>query len=117
MSSMSMTALEATKQKRTHVRWIVCGLMWAAIAINFIDRTTLAIATPHIMQDLSITTEEMGMVMSAFFLCYALLQIPAGFVSEKFGQRKALGMSVLWWSIATALTGLATGFKSYAYLK
>ena len=112
MSSMSMTALEATKQKRTHVRWIVCGLMWAAIAINFIDRTTLAIATPHIMQDLSITTEEMGMVMSAFFLCYALLQIPAGFVSEKFGQRKALGMSVLWWSIATALTGLATGFKS-----
>lgn len=112
MSSMSTTALEATKQKRTHVRWIVCGLMWAAIAINFIDRTTLAIATPHIMQDLSITTEEMGMVMSAFFLCYALLQIPAGFVSEKFGQRKALGMSVLWWSIATALTGLATGFKS-----
>lgn len=68
MSSMSMTALEATKQKRTHVRWIVCGLMWAAIAINFIDRTTLAIATPHIMQDLSITTEEMGMVMSAFFV-------------------------------------------------
>ena len=75
MSSMSMTALEATKQKRTHVRWIVCGLMWAAIAINFIDRTTLAIATPHIMQDLSITTEEMGMVMSAFFLCYGECKI------------------------------------------
>ena len=34
------------------------------------------------------------------------------YTPEKFGQRKALGMSVLWWSIATALTGLATGFKS-----
>lgn len=104
-------------QKRTHVRWAVAAMMWAAIAINFIDRTTLAIATPHIMRDLSITTEEMGMLMSAFFLCYALLQIPAGFISEKIGQRKALGLSVLWWSVATGLTGVATGFKSLLGLR
>lgn len=112
MSTTSITALEASKQKKTHIRWFVCALMWGAIAINFIDRTMLAIATPYIMNDLSITTEEMGMVMSAFFLCYALLQIPAGVISEKYGQRKALGWSVLWWSVATALTGIATGFKS-----
>ena len=87
--------------------------MWAAIAINFLDRTTLAIATPHIMEEIHITTEEMGMLMSAFFLCYALLQIPAGFISDKFGQRKILGLSVFWWSIATGLTGLASGFKSF----
>lgn len=105
----NVTALEMKQQKRTRVRWAVAGMMWAAIAINFIDRTTLAIATPHIMSDLGVTTEEMGMLMSAFFLCYALLQIPAGFISEKFGQRKALGLSVLWWSIATGLTGIATG--------
>lgn len=104
-------------QKRTRVRWIVAAMMWAAIAINFIDRTTLAIATPHIMEDLGVTTAEMGMCMSAFFLCYALLQIPAGFLSEKFGQRKVLGLSVLWWSIATGLTGIATGFKSLLGLR
>lgn len=113
----NVTALEMKQQKRTRVRWAVAGMMWAAIAINFIDRTTLAIATPHIMSDLGVTTEEMGMLMSAFFLCYALLQIPAGFISEKFGQRKALGLSVLWWSIATGLTGIATGFKSLLALR
>jgi ACS family glucarate transporter-like MFS transporter len=117
MTSINDTTIEMQQVKRTRVRWMVAAMMWAAIAINFIDRTTLAIATPHIMQDLNITTEEMGMCMSAFFLCYALLQIPAGFVSEKFGQRKALGMSVLWWSIATALTGIATGFKSLMGLR
>jgi MFS family permease len=105
------------RAKRTKVRWIVAIMMWAAIAINFIDRTTLAIATPHIMQDLSITTEEMGILMSGFFLCYALLQIPAGFLSDKLGQRKTLGFSVLWWSIATGLTGVATGFKSLLGLR
>ena len=119
MASENNTAALAGQagEKRTHVRWAVAAMMWAAIAINFIDRTTLAIATPHIMKDLSVTTEEMGMLMSAFFLCYALLQIPAGFVSEKFGQRKALGLSVLWWSIATGLTGVATGFKSLLSLR
>lgn len=117
-STNDTVALEMEQtQKKTRVRWMVAAMMWAAIAINFIDRTTLAIATPHIMKDLSITTEQMGMLMSAFFLCYALLQIPAGFVSEKFGQRKALGLSVLWWSIATGLTGIATGFKSLLALR
>ncbi|WP_196607479.1 MFS transporter [Pectinatus frisingensis] len=103
--------------KRTKVRWIIAAMMWAAIAINFLDRTTLAIATPHIMSDLQVTTEEMGVLMSAFFLCYALLQIPAGFISDKFGQRKVLGLSVLWWSVATGLTGIATGFKSLMGLR
>lgn len=103
--------------KRTRVRFVIAGLMWAAIAINFLDRTTLAIATPHIMEDLHVSTQEMGILMSAFFLCYALLQIPAGFASDKFGQRKVLGLSVLWWSIATGLTGIATGFKSLMGLR
>lgn len=118
ITAENYTTLEASKiYKKTKMRWVIAGLMWAAIAINFLDRTTLAIATPHIMQDLHVTTQEMGMLMSAFFLCYALLQIPAGFVSEKIGQRKALGLSVLWWSIATGLTGIATGFKSLMGLR
>ena len=103
--------------KRTHVRWWIAAMMWAAIAINFIDRTTLSIATPHIMADLNVTTQEMGVLMSGFFLCYALLQIPAGFLSDKLGQKKTLGLSVLWWSIATGLTGVATGFKSLLGLR
>ncbi|MDQ0204979.1 MFS transporter [Pectinatus haikarae] len=117
MAECSASTDDSKICKRTKVRWIVAGLMWAAIAINFLDRTTLAIATPHIMQDLHVTTEEMGILMSAFFLCYALLQIPAGFVSDKLGQRKVLGLSVLWWSIATGLTGIATGFKSLMGLR
>lgn len=108
-----MLERDLNSEKPTRTRWIVAFMMWAAIAINFLDRTTLALATPHIMEDIHITTEEMGILMSAFFLCYALLQIPAGFISDKFGQRKILGLSVFWWSIATGLTGLASGFKSF----
>lgn len=99
-------------EKKTNVRWVVAALMWMAIAINYIDRTVLAAAAPFITKEFSITPGEMGIIMSGFFWSYALLQIPAGWFADRFGQKKALGFAVGWWSVATALTGLGTGFKS-----
>lgn len=96
----------------TKVRWVVAGLMWLAIAINYIDRTVLSAAAPHLIKDLDIPIEMMGLIMSAFFWSYAMLQLPAGWFADKFGQKIGLGASVAWWSVATSATGLATGFYS-----
>lgn len=99
-------------EKKSNVRWVVAALMWSAIAINYIDRTVLAAAAPYITKEFSITPSQMGIIMSGFFWSYALLQVPAGWFADKIGQKKTLGFAVAWWSIATALTGLGTGFKS-----
>jgi len=99
-------------EKKTNVRWIVAALMWSAIAINYIDRTVLAAAAPYITKEFSVTPSQMGIIMSGFFWSYALLQVPAGWFADKVGQKKTLGFAVAWWSVATALTGLGTGFKS-----
>lgn len=103
--------------QRTNVRWIVATLMWLAIAINYIDRTVLSAAAPHLIRDLQIPIDLMGFVMSAFFWSYALLQIPAGWFADRFGHKMGLGLSVAWWSIATSATGLATGFLSLCSLR
>ncbi|WP_321952211.1 MFS transporter [Paraburkholderia bannensis] len=107
----------ADARKRSRVRWWVAGLMWAAIAINYIDRTVLSAAAPRIQSQFHLSAVEMGVVMSAFFWSYALLQLPAGFLADRFGQKKVLGFAVLWWSLATAATGLANGFKSLVALR
>lgn len=104
--------MTASFGKKTNIRWIVAGLMWTAIAINYIDRTVLSAATPHLIKDLNLPLDRMGIIMSAFFWTYALLQIPSGWFADKFGQKIGLGVSVAWWSLATAATGLATGFFS-----
>jgi ACS family glucarate transporter-like MFS transporter len=96
----------------TKVRYIVAALMWLAIAINYIDRTVLSAAAPHLSKELSIPADEMGFILSAFFWSYALLQIPAGWFADRFGQKIGLGVSVALWSVATSATGLATGFFS-----
>src|SRR5689334_4018350 len=90
--------------KSTKVRWIVGGLMWLAIAINYIDRTVLSAAAPHLSKELSIPADQMGFILSAFFWSYALLQIPAGWFADRFGQKIGLGASVGLWSIATSAT-------------
>ncbi|SXE52603.1 Hexuronate transporter [Klebsiella variicola] len=59
----------------------------------------------------------MGFIMAAFFWSYSLLQIPAGWFADRFGQKKGLGIAVAWWSIATSLMGVAIGFKSLLALR
>ena len=111
-----MNILQAQQQK-TNVRWWVAAMMWAAIAINYIDRTVLSAAAPHIQSEFALTPFQMGIVLSAFFWSYALLQLPAGYIADKYGQKKTLGLAVVWWSLATAVTGIATGFKSIVALR
>ncbi|TKI02815.1 MFS transporter [Martelella alba] len=101
----------------TRIRWWIAGLMWLAIAINYIDRTVLSAAAPHLIKELSIDPEMMGLIMAAFFWSYALLQIPAGWFADRFGHKKGLGLAVGWWSVATMAMGLATGFKSLLALR
>ncbi|TDG06547.1 MFS transporter [Paraburkholderia guartelaensis] len=109
--------LATNVRNRSRIRWWVAGLMWAAIAINYIDRTVLSAAAPRIQSQFHLSAVEMGVVMSAFFWSYALLQLPAGFLADRLGQKKVLGFAVLWWSLATAATGIANGFKSLVALR
>ena len=106
-----------TTANTTRIRWWIAGLMWLAIAINYIDRTVLSAAAPHLIDELKLDPEMMGFIMAAFFWSYSLLQIPAGWFADRFGQKKGLGLAVAWWSIATSMMGVATGFKSLLALR
>ncbi|MGA9173238.1 MAG: MFS transporter [Thermoactinomyces sp.] len=99
-------------QKRTKVRWNIAILMWAAIAINYLDRTNISAAAPTLMKEFHLSAETMGLVMSSFFWTYALFQIPAGWFADKVGQRVSLAVAVAWWSLATAATVLTRGAGS-----
>lgn len=101
-----------SEQRASRIRWGVATFMWFAIAINYIDRTVLAAAAPTLIKTLSIPVDMMGIVLSAFFWSYALMQMPAGWFSDRFGQKKGLGFAVLLWSVATSATSLVSGFTS-----
>jgi len=78
--------------------------------ITFLDRINISVAGATIMQDLGLSHKQWGWVLSAFILSYGLMQVPLGVLGDKKGHRKVLATIVLWWSVFTALTGMAGGF-------
>ncbi|GMA63478.1 MFS transporter [Alicyclobacillus fastidiosus] len=104
-------------EKRTTVRWKISILMWAVIAINFVDRTNLSAAAPVLEKQFHISPAEMGVVMSSFFWSYVVFMIPSGWLADKIGQRISLALSCLWWSLATAATALVRSAGSLIWIR
>jgi len=94
------------------LRWQMIALCFVANIINFLDRSNLAIAVPRIEAELHLSPFQIGLALSAFFWTYALMQIPVGWMIDRFGVRRCLAGSVLWWSFFTAATAFVSGLPS-----
>ena len=84
-------------------RWLVFMTV-LAVYICMIDRIAISIAIIPMAEDKGWSPTVQGAVMSAFFLGYVTLQIPAGYLSDRFGGKWVLGLGVLFWSLFTLLT-------------
>ena len=84
-------------------RWLVFMTV-LAVYICMIDRFAISIAIIPMAEDNGWSPTVQGAVMSAFFLGYVTLQIPAGYLSDRFGGKWVLGLGVLFWSLFTLLT-------------
>jgi len=76
----------------------------------YLDRFCVGMAEPYIKQDLGLSTFQVGIFFSAFFLTYALCQVPSGWFSDRYGARLMLTVYILAWSLFTAMMGLSYGF-------
>ena len=96
----------------TRVRYKVMAFLCVLSFLTYFDRVCIMRAQDDIRATLGITTQQMGWIMGAFWLSYALFEIPAGWMGDRFGTRVTLTRIVLAWSLFTALSGSAMGFVS-----
>jgi len=101
----------------THARHRALGFTLVLTAIAYLDRVCISTAAPAIKADLLLSDGQMGYVFSAFTLAYALMEVPAGWMADRFGSRLMLTRIVIWWSLMTALTGWAAGFVSLLLIR
>jgi MFS transporter, ACS family, D-galactonate transporter len=90
-------------------RWFIVWLLFVASFINYLDRGTISVALPRIAGELHLGPELKGVLLSAFFWSYALMQIPVGWASDRLNLRWLYVGLFLLWSLSQGLTGLATG--------
>ncbi|HEX2453426.1 MAG TPA: MFS transporter [Vicinamibacterales bacterium] len=93
-------------------RWAVVGLLFTASLINYFDRATISFALPLISQDLQLGPEAKGVLLSAFFWSYTLMQIPMGVFADRMNLRWLYAGAFALWSVSQGLIGLATGLGS-----
>ena len=107
-----MATLQASPRVR-RIQRSSLGLLVLGCAVNYIDRSTLAVANPLIRNDLGLSIADMGLLLSAFLWAYAAFQLPAGALVDRLGPRIMLGLGMFVWSLAQALGGAVGGFWSF----
>src|SRR5467141_3956094 len=87
-------------------------LLALSIFINYIDRGNLALAAPLIKDELGLSFYQIGLLLSSFFLTYAIFQIVSGWLVDRFPVNWVLALGILLWSAATLGTGLVHSFTT-----
>src|SRR5258708_21557441 len=103
----SSTTHEAPSRARMNG---VLFLLSLSVLINYIDRSNLSIAADLIKGELRISDLQLGALLSAFFCTYGCMQIPAGWLADRFDVKWVFAAGFFLWSAATAATGLMHGF-------
>ena len=100
------------KTGRPENRWGILVLLALGLMISFVDRTSLssALADHHFVKEFALSNIERGWLGSAMFWSYGLLQLPMGWLVDRYGVKWPYAVCFLLWCLAAAATGLMTTF-------
>src|SRR6188768_555624 len=93
------------------LRWWMMGLLMVGSIINYLTRSTLAVAAPNVLKDLDITTQQYSWILSGFQVAI-MLQPICGFVMDTIGLKLGFAMFAIAWSFICMAHGLAGNWQT-----
>jgi len=109
----SAKAVEKARFKIPHLRWYICGLLFLATTINYIDRQVLGILAPDLQREIGWSELTYGRIVIAFQISYAVMMLVSGKIIDRIGTKIGFALAIVWWSKAAmghALARSAFGF-------
>ena len=103
--------------KQTRIRFQILVFLFFNVVINYMDRSNISVAANMISADLKLTPVQLGYIFSAFGWTYAILQIPGGIMTDRYGARLVYTFSLILWSVITIAQGFATSFIALFILR
>ena len=110
MTTHSTDAPPQGRPRQKNFRQTILVMLTAAMVINYMDRSALAVAMPFITEDFHLTDVEKGIIFSSFSVGYALFNFLGGVLSDKFGAKKVFVWAMVFWSAMCGLTAGAFNF-------
>lgn len=93
-------------QPSGNFRWVICGLLFFSVAVNYIDRLVIGILKKPLSAELGWSDADYGHIAAAFSFAYAFGYLLGGRLIDRFGVRRGLPVFVLLWSLAACAHGL-----------
>lgn len=106
--SRSFFATFRSPDRISHQRWVICGLLFLATVIAYVDRGVIAYLEKFLEGIIpGLNSVKYGYILAAFQAAYAIGMLVAGGVTDKLGTRKAFAIAIGLWSVAAMLPGAA----------
>ena len=98
--------------KPTTVRYKIIGMTMLMAFILYLDRICMGevVKSVSFHNEMNLSDEQIGSILSSFFFAYAMFQVPAGWASDRFGSRTMLTIYIVLWSLFTLMTGMVSSF-------
>jgi MFS transporter, ACS family, glucarate transporter len=84
-------------------------MLFGLSCASYVERVNISVAAELMMPALSLSKGDMALIFNSFLIGYAIFQVPAGWLGDRFGSRLVLGVSSFLWALLTVLTGLLPG--------
>ncbi|MFT8209880.1 MAG: MFS transporter [Symbiopectobacterium sp.] len=104
-------------QKISRLRWGIILVLLIAAVVNYLDRANLSIANTTISKEFGFSATQIGLLLSAFLWPYALANLPAGWLVDKFVTKKMFSWALGLWSGFTILAGFVNGYSMFYGLR
>ena len=104
------------KKLQSENKYVVFFFLYIGFCISYIDRSAIGLSLPSISKEFNLAPTEMGVVISAFFIGYSIMQIPGGWLSDHFGSKTVILIAMTLWSIFTFTTGHASTLAGLRFL-
>ncbi len=96
------------------VRWRILALLFFITVINFIDRQTLSVVAPVLLETFHMTNSDYARMVSAFMFGMMVGEFPMGWLMDRWGVRAGFSFAVVWWSIATAMHSIGRSVLQFS---
>jgi MFS family permease len=89
---------------------VTITILFVAWIVDYVDRLVISTALPSIGKEFGLDHSEQGLLLTVFFISYALFQFPGGALADKIGSKRTMVVAMVAWSVFTGLSGLAVSF-------
>jgi MFS transporter, ACS family, hexuronate transporter len=103
----TQVAAQSLGEKVGRYRWVICGLLFFATTVNYVDRQVLGILSKDLKTAIGWTEVDYGNIVAAFNAAYAFGLLLAGRLMDRIGTRVGYVVAIVWWSLAAMSHALA----------